>query len=112
HEGRAMRRTGYQNAVLTAIAVFLGLGLIERHSGTALTEPAAASAQPSEPDQGGMTNRLEQGKQTINELRMINQKLDRIESKLAAGINVKVTSMPPIQVDEKKERERNKGGEE
>jgi hypothetical protein len=106
-----MRRTGYQNAVLTAIAVILALGLIERHSGTVITEPAAASAQPE--SEGGMTNKLEQNKQMIAELRLLNQKLDRMDSRLAAGLNVKVTSMPPIQVNGGAEkREKNKGGEE
>jgi hypothetical protein len=111
HEGRAMRRNGYQNAMLTAIAVLLALGLVERHTGTVVTEPASVSAQP-EPDQGGMTNRLEQGKQQIIELRAISAKLDHLDAKLSAGINVKVTSMPPIQVNEKREKNEKKGNAE
>lgn len=95
-----MRRIGYQNAVLTAIAVLLALGLIEQRSGARLTEPAAAHAQQPDPDQGGMTNKLEQNKQMIAELRLLNGKLERLEAKIAAGLSVKVTSMPPVQVNE------------
>jgi hypothetical protein len=92
-----MRRIGYQNAVLTLIAAFLGVGLLERATLPALTEPAAASAQP-DPDQGGLTNALEQRKQIIAELRAMNVRLDRIESKIVNGLSVKVTEMPPLKL--------------
>lgn len=95
-----MRRTGYQNAVLTAIAVLLALGLIDRRSGGGIVELASAQAQPGDPDHGGMTNELEQNKQIIAELRLMNGKLERLESKISAGLSVKVTSMPAIQVNE------------
>lgn len=89
---------GYQNAALTAIAVLLAVGLMDRRPGGEFTSLPAAHAQ-SQPDQGGMTNALEQRKIMIAELRSISARLDRIESKLSAGINVKVTSMPAIKVD-------------
>jgi hypothetical protein len=89
-----MRRFGYQNAVLTAIAVVLTLGLIDRRSGGEFTSLPQVHAQP-DPDQGGMTNALEQRKIMIAELRSMSAKLDRLEAKLAAGVAVKVTSMPP-----------------
>lgn len=91
-------RLGYQNAVLTAIAVLLGVGLIERGAGTgsSLTEPAGAMAQ--EPQDGGLTNKLEQNKQIIAELRAINGRLERIEAKLAGRVDVRVTDMPPIKM--------------
>jgi len=97
----ASRRSGYQNAMLTAIAVLLALGVIDRHAGSrdaisGLTEPAQASAQ--QPSDGGMTNRLEQNKQMIAELQKMNGKLDRIESKLSSGISVKVTDMPALKL--------------
>lgn len=92
-----MRRIGYQNAVLTAIAVLLALGLVERQGGPGSTGPAAAQAQP-ESDGGGLTNKLEQNKQIIGELRLLNSKVDRIESRLAGGLSVKVTDMPPIKL--------------
>ena len=87
-----MRRFGYQNAVLSAIAVLLALGLIDRRSGGEATSLPSAHAQ--QPDQGGMTNALEQRKIMIAELKNMTSRLERIESKLSAGINVKVTSMP------------------
>jgi hypothetical protein len=87
-----MRRFGYQNAVLSAIAVLLALGLIDRRSGGELASLPAAHAQ--QPDQGGMMNALEQRKVMIAELRNISSRLERLEAKLNAGLNVKVTSMP------------------
>lgn len=105
-----MRRIGYQNAVLTAIAVLLALGLIDRRSGGGITELASAQAQPSEPEGGGMTNKLEQNKQIIAELRLMNGKLERMDAKLSAGLSVKVTSMPAIQVNDtgKKNKDKDK----
>ena len=93
----ARNANGYQNAVLTAIALLLTLGLVER--GGELTTPSRAQAQP---DRGGMTNDLEQRQQIIAELQKINSRLERMESKLASGINVEVTSMPAMKVEEPK----------
>ncbi len=95
-----MRRPafGYQNAVLSAIAVILAVGLIDRRSGGELTSLPQAQAQV-QPDQGGMTNALEQRKVMIADLKAINARLERIEAKLNSGISVKVTSMPPVQVN-------------
>jgi hypothetical protein len=97
-EGSAMRRIGYQNAVLTLIALCLGVGLVERAAAPGLTEPAAAHAQPAGDDQGGLSNKLEQGKQMISELHAIGVRLDRLEAKLSSGISVKVTEMPPLKL--------------
>lgn len=88
-----MRRFGYQNAVLSAIALILAIGLIDRRSGNDLAALPSAHAQ-AQPDQGGMTNALEQRKVIISELRNIASRLERLESKLNAGLNVKVTSLP------------------
>src|SRR5262245_13863494 len=97
-----MRRIGYQNAVLTLIAAFLGFSLIERAAVPALTEPSRAAAQPADPDQGGLANALEQRKQIIAELRVMNSRLDRIEAKLAGGLSGKVTERPAIRMTEDK----------
>jgi hypothetical protein len=98
HRPAPARRNGYQNAVLTLIAAFLGLGLVERAGSPALPE-SAANAQPTiDPDQGGLSNRLEQGKQMINELHAMNTRLERIESLLSRGLSVKVTEMPPLKL--------------
>ena len=91
---------GYQNAVLSAIAVLLALGLIDRRSGGEVASLPAAHAQ-QQPDQGGMTNALEQRKVIIAELRGISSRLERLEAKLTSGINVKVTSMPAAPAAEK-----------
>jgi hypothetical protein len=91
-----MRRLGYQNAALTAIAILLGLNLV--NSG-GVTAPSAASAQPENESAGGLISASEQRKVMIAELRAIGGRLDRIESKLAAGgVNVKVTDMPALKL--------------
>jgi hypothetical protein len=84
-----MRRVGYQNAVLTAIAVLLALGVVDRQG--RMLEPSAAQAQPE-----GLSNALDQRKQIIAELRAMNGRLERIESKFAAGVDVRVKDMPPV----------------
>ncbi len=58
-----------------------------------------------------MTNRLEQNKQIIAELRAIGSKLDRLEAKINSGVNVKVTSMPAIQVNGGEKERKPKGDE-
>lgn len=93
-----MRRIGYQNAVLTVIAGVLTLGLVERAGQPSIAAPSAANAQPSGPEQGGLMNAMEQRKTMIAELRAMNARLDRIESKLAGGLTVKVSEMPPIKL--------------
>jgi hypothetical protein len=88
-----MRRVGYQNAVLTIIAVLLGLSLLERQTGTSV-RPAQASAQPA--FEGGMTSAIEQRKAMISELRSIGARLDRIDAKFKTGMDVNVKDMPPV----------------
>ena len=51
---------------------------------------------------GGLSNALEQRKQIIAELRTLNARMERIESKLAAGLNVKVTDMPALKLPDAK----------
>ena len=104
-------RGGYQNLVLTVIAGALTLGIVERHSGL-LTEPAAAQPQSqpgSAQGDSGLANGLEQRKQTINELRLINSKLERLEAKLNSGLSVKVTEMPAIKFPQEPRAKGDKG---
>src|SRR5690349_20521985 len=101
HDVPAPRRTGYQNAMLTAIAGLLALGVIDRHVGSGdgvdrLTGPETALAQPA--SDGGLTNKLDQNKQIISQLQLLNGKLDRIEAKLSGPLTVKVTDMPPLKL--------------
>lgn len=91
-----MRRLGYQNAALTAITILLGLNLV--NGGGGVTTPSSASAQPDS-DTGGLISAGEQRKVMIAELKAMNGRLERIESKLAAGgVNVKVTDMPALKL--------------
>jgi hypothetical protein len=101
-------RIGYQNAVLTAIALLLGLGLAERQ-GVTLDTPGAALAQ--EQDSGGLSNALEQRKQMISELRNINGRLERIEARLASKLEVKVVDMPPIKLPPEPKAKPDRGGD-
>jgi hypothetical protein len=91
-----MRRLGYQNAALTAIAVLLGLNLV---NGNGVTAPSSASAQPENESVGGLISASEQRKVMIAELKSISSRLERIDSKLAAGgVAVKVTDMPALKL--------------
>lgn len=107
-----MRRPafGYQNAVLSAIAVLLALGLIDRRSGGEFT--SLPTAQARQPERGGMTNDLEQRAIIISELRTLGTRLERIEAKLNAGINVKVTSMPATPAGDADKKPKVKNGDE
>lgn len=98
-----MRKQTYQNAVLTMIALGLGLMVIGQFSSTH-TALSTATAGPiksrtaSEPTGGGMVSAAEQRKTMIADLKSMNARLDKIEGLLSRGINVKVTEMPPIQL--------------
>jgi hypothetical protein len=94
-----MRRLGYQNAVLSVIAVLLAVGAVERRTGAVL-EPASAQAQPAvQQDGSGLSNALEQRKVMIGELRAMNARLERIESKLSSGgVEVKIKDLPPLKL--------------
>lgn len=90
-------RTAYLNVVLTVIAVLLGLLVLDGRAGR--TGPADARAQGAQPDDPAATSQSlvsasEQRKQMIAELRRIASRVERVESKLASGISVKVTEMP------------------
>jgi hypothetical protein len=93
-----MRRLGYQNAILTAIAVLLGLNLLSAPGGVTEPAPAAAQFQQPQADQGGLVSAGEQRKVMINQLRSIESRLERIEAKVAGGLSVKVTDMPPFKL--------------
>jgi hypothetical protein len=94
---RARLSIGYQNAVLTAIALLAGLGLVERGGSAPAAGPSAAMAQ-EQPESGGLSNALEQRKQIIAELRVMNGRLERIDARLAGKLEVKVVDMPPLKL--------------
>jgi len=88
----------YQNIVLTAIAALLGLGLLQHAPATGSALESPAIAQGEQPESGGMTNALEQRKQIIAELRQLNGKLERIDTRLHGKLEVKVIDMPPLKM--------------
>lgn len=96
----------YLNAVLTVIAVLLGLNLLVQVTGQH-TIPAAAAAQPAD---GNVTsppfNSAEQRKQVIALLELLNRRVTSLEGKLDRGLSVKVTEMPAVRVEEPSERRR------
>jgi hypothetical protein len=92
------RRLSYQNLVLTGIAGLLALGLVDKPIGAFLMPSCTAAAQSEQPDAGGLTNALEQRKQIIAELRTINTHLEKIDSRLAGRLEVRVTDMPPLKL--------------
>lgn len=96
----SIRSGRYQNTMLTAIAVFLALGLVERSSQTTVESsaagPAAYAQPPAAGEPGGLLNALEQRKQIIAELRAIAMRLERIEARLRQRLDVRVVDMPPM----------------
>jgi L-asparaginase/Glu-tRNA(Gln) amidotransferase subunit D len=89
----------YTNVALTAVAVLLGLLALDMRSpGSAFVNNA--TAQPGgtigsgSDDSQGLVSASEQRKQMITELKAIASRLERVESQLGKGLNVKVTSMP------------------
>ncbi len=96
----------YTNAALSAIALLLGLHLLQA-SNVPLDRMASAQDETPRPDKvtivgnrpvadesNGLISAAEQRKQIISELKTINSRLERVESALARGINVNVKSMP------------------
>lgn len=97
----------YLNAVLTVIAVLMGLNLLVQVSGQH-TIPAAAAAQPADSEQltSPPFNSAEQRKQMIALLELLNRRVTSLEGKLDKGLSVKVTEMPAVRVEEPSERRR------
>lgn len=96
----------YTNLALTVIAGLLALHLL-KNSGMPIE--ASANAQvgivgntaPAADTNEGLVSAAEQRKQIVAELHKLDGRLERIESALAKGINVKVTSMPATKADSK-----------
>ncbi|MCC6952091.1 MAG: hypothetical protein IT433_11700 [Phycisphaerales bacterium] len=88
----------YANAVLTVIAGVLVLNWLATPSDLL----GRANAQPADDielvtdDPSGRISAAEQRKQMIQELRGLSARMERIESALTRGINVKVTDMPAM----------------
>jgi hypothetical protein len=93
HAGRT-----YTNAVLTGIGVLLGvIALNVSGAGSARTADAQVGVvgqRPAAVQTDGLVSAAEQRKQIHAELRAMNEKIDRIQTTLEKGLNVRVTSMP------------------
>lgn len=93
----------YQNIALTVIAGLLALNTFGSGRNALLGSAHAQQGGP-EPVESGMVSAAEQRKQMIAELKAQSVRLERIESALARGVNVKVTDMPPIVIPQDRER--------
>ncbi|MFU8829702.1 MAG: hypothetical protein ACNA8P_09750 [Phycisphaerales bacterium] len=90
-------RPGYQNRILTVIAVLLALLVVQR----ADLMPGAGDAhafQSREPQ--APPNAAVQRVKMIQELEKIERRMDSIEKKLSGPLNVNVLSMPVVKVEE------------
>lgn len=96
-----MPSRSYLNAVLTVIAVLLGLNLLVQASNLPAGRSAAhANAPLMQPEVAQIPNAAEQRKQVIAALDSINRRLTSIENKLDKGLSVKVTEMPAVKITE------------
>jgi len=92
--GRGRSRT-YLNAVLTAIAVLLGMLLIDSAGSTG----SAVAGTRGEPT--GIPNAAVQRKRMIAVLERVESRVAGLEKKLTSGaLEVKVVSMPEVRVKE------------
>lgn len=92
-------RQRYLNGILTANAILLGL-IVLGASPFSLTSAAHAEGQGGQPETG-MISAGEQRKQILNELKALNNKIERLENRLNKDLRVIVTQMP--QADSPKE---------
>lgn len=82
--------------LLTAIALMLGVLVLDRVDGRAVQgRGASAIASGEQPEAStGLISAADQRKQMIAELREISQRLDAVEKRLAKPLQVKVLEMP------------------
>ena len=85
------------NQLLTVAVVLLAV-LVIRPADFGASEADAAPAASS--PQTGPFNSGAQREKMITALRSVEQRLDRIERKLNAGIEVRVTEMPQVKIAE------------
>ncbi len=82
---------------LVPVAAAFACLLAASHFGDALAPSRASAFQPGD----SPFNATAQRRDMLEQLRQMNERLTRIESKLERGINVKVTEMPPVTVQSK-----------
>lgn len=78
----------------------LGAAILAISQASLVPAPSSALAQSNndEPLTTTPFNASEQRKQMIEQLRAMNERLSRIETKLAQPLDVRVKEMPPIQI--------------
>lgn len=81
------------NVLLSVIALALGVIALDTISANPRIA-GAAWAQPGGEDESGRISAAEQRKQIIAELKGMSARLERLETQISKGINVKVTQMP------------------
>ena len=89
---RAQRR--YTNAALTVITGLLAMNALNQ----AGVSPVSTAYAQQGGGEEGMVSAAEQRKVMISELRQLSGRMERMESALTRGINVKVLDMPPVRL--------------
>ena len=92
HQGWRSQKT---NQLLTVAVVLLALLVVRPADFGAGSAEAAAPARSSTPFNSGA-----QREKIVSALRAVEQRLDRIERKLNAGLEVRVTEMPQVKIAE------------
>ncbi len=98
HTTRTDGRLNYQNRVLTIIAVLLAIVVAQRveilpDTGSAVAAQANRGV-PAPPNAGAQRLKM------IQELEKLDRRMESIEKKLAAPLDVNVLTMPEIKVAE------------
>lgn len=90
------RRPDPSTVLMAVIAVMLGYLVLDRVDARGVSgRGAAAVASGSQPDgQSGLISAADQRKQMIAELKLISQRIDAVERRLAKPLQVKVLEMP------------------
>jgi hypothetical protein len=98
HQTAPRERLSYQNRVLTVIAVLLAVAVAQRSD--IFPQPAEAEAATAQRGVPTPPNAAAQRLKMIQELEKLDRRLDSIEKKLGAPIDVNVLSMPEVKVAE------------
>jgi hypothetical protein len=91
------RQRRYTNAVLTVVACLLGVNVLSQ---SGMSPVSTALAQQSGGGEEGLVSAAEQRKVIIGELRQMSARLERMESAMSKGLNVKVIDMPPVRMQD------------
>jgi hypothetical protein len=83
------------NALTVIVAIMLGVLVLDRVEQRGIHGSGQAALASGQPESGGsLISAADQRKQIIAEIRVISQRLDAIDKRLAKPIQVKVVEMP------------------